>query len=141
MAGITLKGLKKSYGTAHVIKGVDIDIEDGEFVVFAGEVLIVHRHDFDAEVLGGHQSTVAGNDQAGEIGNSDCLPPSEVADVFGEQFDLPLRVGVRVARVGFQFPDRHEFVEGTPDFDSIGECAGFGRIIRHRRFGWCQRHG
>ena len=36
MAGITLKGLKKRYGTAHVIKGVDIDIEDGEFVVFVG---------------------------------------------------------------------------------------------------------
>ena len=36
MAGITLKGLKKSYGTAHVIKGVDIDIEDGEFGVFVG---------------------------------------------------------------------------------------------------------
>ncbi len=36
MAAITLKGLKKSYGTAHVIKGVDIDIDDGEFVVFVG---------------------------------------------------------------------------------------------------------
>ncbi len=36
MAAITLKGLKKSYGQAHVIKGVDIDIEDGEFVVFVG---------------------------------------------------------------------------------------------------------
>ena len=36
MAAITLKGLKKSYGPAHVIKGVDIDIEDGEFVVFVG---------------------------------------------------------------------------------------------------------
>jgi len=36
MAAITLKGLKKSYGNAHVIKGVDIDIEDGEFVVFVG---------------------------------------------------------------------------------------------------------
>jgi len=36
MAGITLKGLRKSYGTAHVIKGVDIKIEDGEFVVFVG---------------------------------------------------------------------------------------------------------
>ena len=32
MAAITLKGLKKSYGATHVIKGVDIDIEDGEFV-------------------------------------------------------------------------------------------------------------
>jgi multiple sugar transport system ATP-binding protein len=36
MASITLKGLKKSYGNAHVIKGVDIDINDGEFVVFVG---------------------------------------------------------------------------------------------------------
>ena len=36
MAAITLKGLKKSYGNTHVIKGVDIDIEDGEFVVFVG---------------------------------------------------------------------------------------------------------
>jgi multiple sugar transport system ATP-binding protein len=36
MASITLKGLKKSYGHAHVIKGVDITIEDGEFVVFVG---------------------------------------------------------------------------------------------------------
>ena len=36
MASITLSGLKKSYGTARVIKGVDITIEDGEFVVFVG---------------------------------------------------------------------------------------------------------
>jgi multiple sugar transport system ATP-binding protein len=36
MASITLKGLKKSYGNAHVIKGVDIEIQDGEFVVFVG---------------------------------------------------------------------------------------------------------
>ena len=36
MASITLSGLKKSYGATHVIKGVDITIEDGEFVVFVG---------------------------------------------------------------------------------------------------------
>ena len=36
MAAITLKGLKKSYGSAQVIKGVDITIDDGEFVVFVG---------------------------------------------------------------------------------------------------------
>ena len=36
MANITLAGVKKSYGQAHVIKGVDIDIKDGEFVVFVG---------------------------------------------------------------------------------------------------------
>ncbi|MEI6098580.1 MAG: sn-glycerol-3-phosphate ABC transporter ATP-binding protein UgpC [Alphaproteobacteria bacterium] len=36
MASITLKGLKKSYGAAQIIKGVDIEVEDGEFVVFVG---------------------------------------------------------------------------------------------------------
>ncbi len=36
MANLKLKDVRKSYGSAHVIKGVDIDIEDGEFVVFVG---------------------------------------------------------------------------------------------------------
>ena len=36
MADVTLKGIKKSYGPVDVIKGVDIDINDGEFVVFVG---------------------------------------------------------------------------------------------------------
>jgi multiple sugar transport system ATP-binding protein len=36
MANVQLKGIKKSYGKVDVIKGVDIDIKDGEFVVFVG---------------------------------------------------------------------------------------------------------
>jgi multiple sugar transport system ATP-binding protein len=36
MAGITLNDIRKSYGQVHVIKGVDITVEDGEFVVFVG---------------------------------------------------------------------------------------------------------
>ena len=36
MARISLKNVKKSYGATHVIKGVDIEIEDGEFCVFVG---------------------------------------------------------------------------------------------------------
>ena len=36
MARISLKNVRKSYGSADVIKGVDIDIEDGEFCVFVG---------------------------------------------------------------------------------------------------------
>ena len=36
MADVTLKGIKKSYGAVDVIKGVDIDNKDGEFVVFVG---------------------------------------------------------------------------------------------------------
>ena len=36
MAGIALSGLRKSYGATEVIKGVDLTVDDGEFVVFVG---------------------------------------------------------------------------------------------------------
>ncbi len=36
MARVSLAGIKKTYGSTEVIKGVDIDIADGEFVVFVG---------------------------------------------------------------------------------------------------------
>ncbi len=36
MANVKLRGIRKSYGKTEVIKGVDIDIKDGEFVVFVG---------------------------------------------------------------------------------------------------------
>jgi len=36
MAGLTLRDVRKSYGSTQVMHGVDLDIEDGEFVVFVG---------------------------------------------------------------------------------------------------------
>ena len=36
MADVLLTGIQKSYGAVDVIKGVDIEIKDGEFVVFVG---------------------------------------------------------------------------------------------------------
>jgi ABC-type sugar transport system ATPase subunit len=36
MTGLVLKDLKKRFGGTHVIRGVDLAIEDGEFVVFVG---------------------------------------------------------------------------------------------------------
>jgi multiple sugar transport system ATP-binding protein len=36
MGKITLSNVRKSFGDVHVIPGVDLDIEDGEFVVFVG---------------------------------------------------------------------------------------------------------
>ena len=36
MAGLELKSLRKSYGEVEVIKGVDLSVEHGEFVVFVG---------------------------------------------------------------------------------------------------------
>jgi multiple sugar transport system ATP-binding protein len=36
MADVVLKNVRKSFGRVHVIHGVDLDIKDGEFVVFVG---------------------------------------------------------------------------------------------------------
>src|SRR6476660_3150061 len=36
MATLTLRNIRKSYGSFEVIKGVDLDIGDREFVVFVG---------------------------------------------------------------------------------------------------------
>ena len=36
MSGVVLRDVRKSFGDVHVIKGVDLDIEEGEFVVFVG---------------------------------------------------------------------------------------------------------
>jgi multiple sugar transport system ATP-binding protein len=36
MGSVSLKGIKKSYGTVDVIKGIDLEVNDGEFLVFVG---------------------------------------------------------------------------------------------------------
>ena len=36
MAPVEIKGLKKSFGSHPVLKGIDLDIRDGEFVCFLG---------------------------------------------------------------------------------------------------------
>jgi len=36
MAGVSLKRLEKSYGSLKIVKGIDLEIEDGEFIVFVG---------------------------------------------------------------------------------------------------------
>jgi multiple sugar transport system ATP-binding protein len=36
MASVTIKGLRKRFGNLEVVKGIDIDIADGEFVVLVG---------------------------------------------------------------------------------------------------------
>ncbi|MEO5808419.1 ABC transporter ATP-binding protein [Devosia sp.] len=36
MAGVQLRGITKSFGSVPVLHGVDLDVEDGEFVVFVG---------------------------------------------------------------------------------------------------------
>jgi multiple sugar transport system ATP-binding protein len=36
MGQVTLRGIRKSFGTVDVIRGIDLDVADGEFIVFVG---------------------------------------------------------------------------------------------------------
>ena len=36
MGQVSMRGLRKSYGAVDVIKGIDLDVQDGEFIVFVG---------------------------------------------------------------------------------------------------------
>src|SRR3954467_1460601 len=36
MGQVSLRGVRKSFGSVDVIKGVDLDVDDGEFLVFVG---------------------------------------------------------------------------------------------------------
>ena len=36
MASVNISGVTKFYGDIHVMHGIDLDVEDGEFVVFVG---------------------------------------------------------------------------------------------------------
>ena len=36
MGQVTMRGVRKSYGKVEVIKGIDLDVHDGEFLVFVG---------------------------------------------------------------------------------------------------------
>ena len=36
MATVTLEGVKKRFGPTDVIHGIDVEIEDGEFIVIVG---------------------------------------------------------------------------------------------------------
>ena len=36
MATLKLENIQKSFGSVEIIKGVDLDVQDGEFVVFVG---------------------------------------------------------------------------------------------------------
>ena len=36
MGQVSLRGIQKSYGATHVIKHIDLEVNDGEFLVFVG---------------------------------------------------------------------------------------------------------
>jgi len=122
MAGISLKGLTKSYGTAHVIKGVDIQIEEGEFCVFVGPSgcgkSTLLRMIAGLEDISGGDLTIGGN-------RVNDLPPSErgVAMVFQSYAIFP-HMTVR-ENVAFGLT-----IAGAPKAEKEAKVAEAARILQ-----------
>lgn len=122
MARIKLKDVRKSYGTAHVIKGVDIDIEDGEFCVFVGpsgcgkSTLL--------RMIAGLEDITSGSLTIGERVVND-LPPSErgVAMVFQSYAIFP-HMTVR-ENVAFGLT-----IAGAPKAEKEAKVAEAARILQ-----------
>jgi len=67
MGQVSPKGIRKSYGDVPVIKGIDLEVRDGEFLVFVGPsgcgkstTLPAHRALWEALAGAGHHRIEAG---------------------------------------------------------------------------------
>ena len=80
MAGVKLTNVKKSFGDVHVIHGVDLEIEDGDFVVLSGS-----RALRDA----GHRTNYAAGHKR-ELTAQETLVPEDDTRFFRFARDCPL---------------------------------------------------
>ena len=44
MGSIELSGIEKWFGEAQVIKGIDLNIKAGEFIIFVGLLVVANQH-------------------------------------------------------------------------------------------------
>jgi alpha-glucoside transport system ATP-binding protein len=124
MVGLKLKGLKKSYGSVEVIHGVDLEIEQGEFIVFVGpsgcgkSTLL--------RMIAGLESISGGTLEIGDMVVND-VPPSKrgIAMVFQSYALYPhmtvydnMAFGMRIAKESSEEIDRR--VRSAADILQLG---------------------
>ena len=141
MAGVTIRGLRKSYGAVEVIHGLDLDVADGEFVVLVGpsgcgkSTLL--------RMIAGLESITSGNIAIGErLVNH--LPPAErdIAMVFqnyalyphktvAANMGFPLKMrGVAKAEIRAKVERAAEILGLTPYLDRFPRALSGGQRQR-----------
>lgn len=141
MASVTLKDIRKSYGAIEVIKGVDLDIEQGEFIVFVGPSgcgkSTLLRMIAGLERITGGEMTIDG-----QVVND--VPPSKrgIAMVFQSYALYPhmtvydnMAFGMRIAKEGKDEIDRRvrsaaEILQLTPYLDRLPKALSGGQRQR-----------
>jgi multiple sugar transport system ATP-binding protein len=130
MASVSLRKLEKSYGALSIVKGIDLEIGDGEFVVFVGPSGC--GKSTTLRMVAGLESISGGEIRIGET-VVNRLPPRErdIAMVFQDYALYPHKT-VR-ENMGFSLK-----VRGIPARDSdarINEAAemlGIGHLLERR---------
>jgi alpha-glucoside transport system ATP-binding protein len=128
MSGLVLSGIKKSYGSTEVMHGIDLQIQEGEFVVFVGpsgcgkSTLL--------RMIAGLESITDGELQIG--GNRvNEIPPSQrgIAMVFQSYALYPhmtvydnMAFGMRIAKASRE--EIEERVQGAADILQLGPYLG-----------------
>jgi alpha-glucoside transport system ATP-binding protein len=141
MTGVTLKEIRKSYGQVKVLHGIDLDIRQGEFVVFVGpsgcgkSTLL--------RMIAGLESITAGEMLIdGAVVND--VPPSRrgIAMVFQSYALYPhmtvydnMAFGMRIAREGKDEIDRRvraaaDVLQLTPYLDRLPKALSGGQRQR-----------
>ena len=122
MSAITIEGLHKSFGAVHVIKGVDLEIQDKEFVVFVGPSGC--GKSTMLRLIAGLEEASAGSLHLGETDVTSLTAPERgLAMVFqsyalyphktvGENMAFPLKVaGVPAAQVQAKVQEAAEILQ------------------------------
>jgi len=130
MASVSLRKLEKSYGTLRIVKGVDLEIADGEFVVFVGPSGC--GKSTTLRMVAGLESITDGEIRIGET-LVNRLPPRErdIAMVFQDYALYPHKT-VR-ENMGFSLK-----VHGVPAAEAEGriseaaEMLGIGHLLERR---------
>ena len=104
MADLTLRGIKKAYGSLHILHGIDLDIKSGEFIVFVGPSGC-GKSTLLRSIAGLEEITAGTLEIAGEVVND--VPPSKrgIAMVFQSYALYPhmtvydnMAFGMKIAR-------------------------------------------
>jgi alpha-glucoside transport system ATP-binding protein len=141
MTGVTLKEIRKSYGQVKVLHGIDLEIEQGEFIVFVGpsgcgkSTLL--------RMIAGLESVTAGEMSIdGEVVND--VPPSRrgIAMVFQSYALYPhmtvydnMAFGMKIAREAKTEIDRRvraaaDILQLTPYLDRLPKALSGGQRQR-----------
>ena len=91
MARITIRGITKKYGALDILKGIDLDIADGEFLTLVGLTALVvggeHGLRRFSQIVGSLSTETPLKTLEEELAEIDAVTPERVAEYL-ERFPL-----------------------------------------------------